>query len=330
MTSGLWLIDMPKTVRCVAGCMLLLVSAASAQIGHITNVGPTQSNLEALAFRANGTLYGATVPSCPASGGSLYTVNTSTAAATLVGPLVDATNNPYAITGLAFQPGTGVLYGSTSGCSATNPGSLVIVNPATGLVTFVGTTGFAPVAGNVQFYADIAFTPNGTLYGWLEPQDQILVTIDLATGNGTQVGAQAAGNTIGSGLVSNSSGTLYFAGHCATVVNGSPSCTGQLQTLSTADSSVLSSVTFSGLAPPNNSNGNAINALAFSPSGVLFAINGSDSGSGIPGPNFNLVIINTTGLPTTPIPATWLLILTGIVCLALYQMRRRLLSLLRR
>jgi len=52
--------------------------------------------------------------------GNLYTINTGTGAATLVGPLVDGSGNHYGMTGIAFQPGTGVLFGSTSRLSPTS------------------------------------------------------------------------------------------------------------------------------------------------------------------------------------------------------------------
>src|ERR1700724_2002950 len=73
--------------------------------------------------------------------GDLYNINSSTGAATLIGPLVDGTFNPYAVTGLAFDNVTGILYGSTSNSSSTGKRELVAINPNTGAVTVIGAFG---------------------------------------------------------------------------------------------------------------------------------------------------------------------------------------------
>ena len=67
----------------------------------------------------------------------------------------------FAVTGLAFDPTTGVLYGSTSGAGATSS-LLLPIDIATGAGTVVGDFGVG-----ASPMADIAFDPDGNLYGWL-------------------------------------------------------------------------------------------------------------------------------------------------------------------
>ncbi len=139
--------------------------------------------MDAIAFSSSGTLYGAT-----SSTGSLYTINPSTGAATLVHALVGVSNAnlTYGIKGLAFQPGTGALYGATSPDSPNSGGNLVTINPATGQVTVIGPSGTGSP------YASIAFAPNGTLYGWLIGSGAPTIsaaTVNLTTGAGTSLGS---------------------------------------------------------------------------------------------------------------------------------------------
>src|SRR6516225_503363 len=153
----------------------LLPWAASAQTDMISNVGKSVDHLDAITFNANGVLYGGT-----SGAGALYTIDPATGTATLVHALVGASNPSltYGVTGLAFQPGMGVLYGSTSADSPNSPNSLATINPANGQVTVIGPSGTG------RPYASIAFAPNGTLYGWLIGSDAktaSVATINLST-----------------------------------------------------------------------------------------------------------------------------------------------------
>jgi hypothetical protein len=115
----------------------------------------------------------------------------------------------HAVTGLAIDPKTGTLYGATgrsTDLGEPNPVSLITINRTTGAGTVVGKE-----RPNNEGVADITFTPDGTLYGWLEPNTDDLVKIDKATGVATVVGDSGL-DTYGSGLASNSSGVLFFAG----------------------------------------------------------------------------------------------------------------------
>src|SRR5689334_10801981 len=83
--------------------------------------------LMAAVMRADAsTLYGST---SAGGAGELWILDPATGAAIQdVGPLNDSIANNYAVTGLAFNPFTGLLYGSTGARSGT---ALIIIDPAT-------------------------------------------------------------------------------------------------------------------------------------------------------------------------------------------------------
>ncbi len=123
----------------------------------------------------------------------------------------------FAVTGLAFHPITGDLYGTTGGKSSlVHPSSLIRIDVTTGAGVLIGSLnrdlGLRP-----QPAADITFAGE-TLYGWLEPFNapvgEHLVTINLTTGQATSVGTSpgVGGETRGSGLAFTTAGPLYFAG----------------------------------------------------------------------------------------------------------------------
>jgi len=185
--------------------------------------------------------------------------------------LVDLGPSGFSITGLAFDPTTGILYGSTARAGMPS-GSLITLNPITGTGTLVGS--FA-VPNHTM--ADITFTKDGTLYGWAEPSRDDLHVINKATGAATDVGNAGIG-TFGSGLAANSHDVLYFAGNGAS---------GRLRTIDKNTGLPTTVVTMSGGPFPTR----AISALAFDSHDVLYAINGDDAGANSPA---HLVIINTT------------------------------------
>src|SRR6478609_6013902 len=163
----------------------------------------------ALAFAANshaGTLYAATSAGGP---GELYIINQATGAVVQdIGPLNDALTTNYPITGLAFSPVTGVLYGST-GNSGTVDGILVKINPATALVTVVGPFNAGPTntGGSPATMADIAFDSAGNLYGVTSIGGPNLYSINTTTAQATLVGANGVStSTTGGGLAISPSG----------------------------------------------------------------------------------------------------------------------------
>lgn len=134
-----------------------------------SSVGSPGMFLNALAFDASSTLYGA-------QGGTLYTVDTSNGVSTAVGAGI---GSGYDSSGdLAFGPG-GVLYGtSKSGCGGGGFDCLFSIDPGTGVGTKIGSNlGFGAVYG-------LAFI-DGLLYGLT--QNDELITINTMTGVGTSV-----------------------------------------------------------------------------------------------------------------------------------------------
>jgi hypothetical protein len=229
--------------------------------------------LGAVPARAD-TLYAAT--GFGGVNGELYILNPANGSViTDVGPLVDSSGHHYGISGLAFHPTTGVLYGSTANRSPTARGHLVIVNPATALVTDVGSFGLS-----TGTFAGITFDPTtGTLYGYHlgRTGDHWLYTINLATGAATKVGTGSRPFSKGEGLAADATGTIWGT------PNGCPG--GDLDTFSKTTGVATVVATLSNC--PIVSADSNINALAFDSAGALFGINDPTS-------HTHLVIINTT------------------------------------
>jgi hypothetical protein len=145
-------------------------------------------------------LYGAT-----SSGhGELYILNPTTGGVVQdIGPLNDAGAVNYSVTGMAFDPITGVLYGSTGGASGHN---LLTINPATGLVNVVG-----PFSGSGVTMTDLAFDSAGNLYGISSSGGANLYSINPASGQATLIGTSGFSFTEGGGLAISSGGIFYSA-----------------------------------------------------------------------------------------------------------------------
>jgi hypothetical protein len=157
--------------------------------------------LTVLAFVARAdasTLYGAT-----SSGhGELYVLNPATGSSLQdIGPLNDVTGLNYSVTGLAFAPITGVLYGSTGGVSGTK---LLTINPASGSVSVVGSFNVGSAT-----MTDIAFDQSGNLFGIGSSGGAQLYSINIGTGQATVVGASGVAFTEGGGLAVSSGGVFY-------------------------------------------------------------------------------------------------------------------------
>ncbi|HEX5218779.1 MAG TPA: PEP-CTERM sorting domain-containing protein [Verrucomicrobiae bacterium] len=160
-------------------------------------------------LRAQPVLYGATAAGGP---GSLYTINPLTGAMiSNIGPLNDALGANYPITGLAFNPVTGLLYGSTGNSVASSAAKLVSINPATGLVTVIGSFNAGPVnsSGTPSTMADLAFDSAGNLYGVGSIGGPQLYSINLLTGQATVIGSTGLTSTTGGGLGISPGGTFY-------------------------------------------------------------------------------------------------------------------------
>jgi hypothetical protein len=187
----------------------------------------------------------------------------------------------FGVTGLAIDPTTGTLYGTTGrntgAGTGPNPVSLITISRTTGAGTLVGK-----LRPDNEGSADITFTSDGTLFGWLEPNTDDLVRIDKATGAATIVGNSGL-DTYGSGLAANASGVLYFAGE------------GEQGRLFTIDRNTGAATPVATLNGPNGDPG--ISALAFDSAGTLF---GARIPSDSPAFASDLITINTgTGAITS-------------------------------
>ncbi|MFL6374482.1 MAG: hypothetical protein ACJ73D_07455 [Pyrinomonadaceae bacterium] len=226
------------------------------------------------------TLYGATSAGGP---GELYILNASTGGMIKdIGPTNDTLSVNYPITGLAFQPATGVLYGSTGNSgSASTRSRLVSIDPATARVTVIGLFNAGPVSsgGVPTTMADIAFTQAGTLYGVSSIGGPDLYSINISTGQATLIGANGAStSTGGGGLAISSSGSAF----------GTP-------TSSRYGTYNLVTGAYTNIVTPTKPVGGAYAALAFDSSDTLY---GLDLGVGTPPPT-HIVKFNTpTGAVT--------------------------------
>lgn len=151
-------------------------------------------------------LYGATSAGGP---GELYTLNPATGAMLSdIGPLVDINSVNYPITGLAFNPVTGLLYGSTGNSVSSTAARLVTINPLTGLVTVIGAFNVGN-AGNPSTMADLAFDSSGHLYGVGSIGGPQLYSINLLTGQASAIGGTGLTSTSGGGVAISPGGTIF-------------------------------------------------------------------------------------------------------------------------
>jgi Ca2+-binding RTX toxin-like protein len=202
---------------------------------------------------------------------SLYKINPATGARTdTIGEI------GFSVTGLAFDPTTGQLYGSTTSNDPEEPGSLIRINTTTGAGTLVGASGTTIIPACDTGTADITFTTDGSLYGWTECSDD-LVLINKATGVGAVVGPSGIGS-FGSGLSADpDDNTLWL-----TPDGGN----GPIWTVNRTTGVATAGPTL------NGANSNSINSLAWTSDGeTLFGTYNGTGGE--PGPR-NLVTINTT------------------------------------
>jgi hypothetical protein len=183
-------------------------------------------------------------------GGALYSVDSNTGKSTLMAPLKVGGAIPIGITGLAIHPKTGVFYGITAGLSAQIPRSLVTIDPQTGNTTLVGSLNHEG--------SDIRFDTKGTLYVWLNDPPGI-GTIDVGTGAATPIGTSGYSESLGGGLAIDRSGEFYVS---------ATNAAGTLDRVDLATGHVSVGPRIIG-APYLSS----INSMAFSPSGVLHAVN---------------------------------------------------------
>lgn len=233
-----------------------------------------------LAFPARGqvhTLYAASVRSGGTNAdvpiaGNLYTVNLANGAATLIGAIRLPGAKAIGVTGMAFHPQTGILYGITSEQSPNSPHSLVTIDATSGAATLVGDLG---IVGS-----DVAFDPVGTLYVWMQGTSQ-LGTVNVSTAAVTPIGKPGPAGPA-AGMAIDPAGMVYVTAKGASgTLDNVDLATGALQI-----GPPLTGAPFS----------TQINSMSFSPGGLLLAVN---SNGGSPA-NTRLVTINTaTGAVAT-------------------------------
>jgi PEP-CTERM putative exosortase interaction domain len=225
---------------------------------------------------AAATLYGSTASGGP---GELYILNPATGGVIQdVGPLNDALNANYGVTGLAFNPVTGLLYGSTGNADAATAAKLIQINPVNGLVTVVGDFNVAG-GGAGSTMADLAFDSSGNLYGIGSRGGPQLYSINLLTGQATIVGA-------GSGLTSTSGGGLAISPSGGFFGTPTASRFGTYDSTTGAYSNIAN--------PAKPAGGGAYAALDFD-GNVLYGLN---SGPGTPPPTHLVTIDTVTGAVT--------------------------------
>jgi hypothetical protein len=242
--------------------------------------------------QAQEVLYGASGSNGVA--GNLYIIDPYTAAATLVGPITNSVGGGgIGITGLAFDPLSGLLYGITSNGTGGNTlaSRLVIINPETAVATVVGPLGFAN--------SDISFRSDGTLYGYeaggTTTGNRSMTTINLSTGAATKVGTAFTGAlTAGGGLAFSPNGTLYLS---------ATNASGTLDTLDPATGFRTVGPSFFGAPIPGSANG-AMNAMACNAAGTLFAVNSDRVGPSPAVASSFLVTIDPASGGVTPVGTT--------------------------
>jgi hypothetical protein len=223
------------------------------------------------------TLYATTAAG---AAGTLYTLDPANGAVlTTVGSLNDAAGTNYPITGLAFHPTTGVLYGSTGNNPEATAARLVTINPATAEVTLIGSFNAGPVnsSGTPATMADLGFDSAGNLFGVGSIGGPQLYSINIATGQATVIGSTGLTSTTGGGIAIAPTGTFY----------GTPTAS-RFGTYSGTG-------TYTDIAnPAKPTGGGAYGSLDFSGS-VLYGLN---VGSGSPPPTYLVTINPTTGAVT--------------------------------
>jgi hypothetical protein len=239
------------------------VASAMVMAGLIAGVGRAEAGFLYATDGQNGN---------PAT--NLYVIDTATLARVTVGRI------GFAVTGLALNPFTGVLYGDTAP-RGSNTRQLITINTITGAGTLIGALGVG--------LDNIAFDRDGTLYGWSgRTSGSSLYRVNPTTGAATRVGVSGITDA-GAALAINGSGTMYLAAAGAS---------GALRTVDKTTGAVTTVATLSG-APFGSG---SIKSLAFDSSGTLFGINLNEGGPGNPGaPGATAIVtINpTTGVVTS-------------------------------
>jgi len=199
------------------------------------------------ASAATGDFYAVTGARCAPS--SLYLLNGSTGAATLVGDVTVEDTQVSHVTALAIHPTTGQMYAVMNDCENRSESTLLSIDKTTGTAEIIGSAG--SLANQVP---DMAFDPFGTLFAWSEGSADAtigddLIRIDIENGTATKVGECHCG-TGSTGLGARADGALFM------------SAGGSLHRMSHASGMAVDSVSLSQ---------SLSNMLAFAPDGTLWS-----------------------------------------------------------
>lgn len=132
------------------------------------------SDIEGMAFDSTaGILYGTSIITASNSAAQLVRIDPTSGRRTVVGPI------GFSVTGLAFAPATGTLYGSVA-----NIRKLVRIDRNTGQGTILADLRF-PGGQVIQDCAGLAYDPSAQILYGVDGSTDKLIRIDPATGIGT-------------------------------------------------------------------------------------------------------------------------------------------------
>lgn len=191
---------------------------------------------------------------------TLVSLNPFTGAATAIG-LIGFER----VSALAFDPKTGVLYGTGERSDGSDTSVLLSINTTTGAGTEIGPTGLESFTDGLRFgggfdsSTDLTFrNSDNTLFSYTFDNDG-LSTVDLTTGAMTEENSDTSLSTLGIrgyGLAFSATDTLYMADDIA------------LYTLAPATGGVLTTLS---LSYPATTTFGRLNALDFNPlNGILY------------------------------------------------------------
>jgi MYXO-CTERM domain-containing protein len=140
------------------------------------------ANLEA---SAHIKLY-ATIGAGTDAGSTFVELDPVTGAVSTIGPVGHIVN------GMAYDATTGTLYGSTSYNDTAHTG-LITIDPTTGAGAVAGANGWglnlgSSIVGEFGAVTNITVNSAGDMFGWWDPSQDDLVSIDKSTGIATRVG----------------------------------------------------------------------------------------------------------------------------------------------
>ncbi|MEM9657770.1 MAG: hypothetical protein AAF961_05360 [Planctomycetota bacterium] len=171
------------------------------------------AGLAGIRYAPDGTLYGIQDKQFPATGGSLYTIDPTTGAATLVGDFGLA--DEFVEGDLDFHPHTGELYALQAFNRDAGRNGVFTIDVTDGSATLFGAT---YVAADGPDISAIAFDQDGVWYGvGVDIDDGVVASVELLTFNTTTGATETVVDLdVGSGSVAGMdfdpfTGRLYYA-----------------------------------------------------------------------------------------------------------------------